>query len=236
MVRTLYDVLGVGPGASSDELRRAYRERARSLHPDHGLAAASGPAMAELNQAWTVLSRPERRRAYDRDTFPGRAPGAPKSGPPGGTGPAPGASRSPRQRREAWEAGMRMQIRRLGAEAARASAQALALRRRGGTRADYEAVVGALVDGLGADTSERLQEARARGAAPLDLGLAATLIGLREEAAALVRAVGDRGPTPTERHRAELIDRTFDTVAHELRHDLVAALGGKPHVGRILRA
>jgi hypothetical protein len=63
-IGTHYDRLGVAPDATADELRRAYRRRARALHPDAG--HGDGSAMAELNEAWTVLSDPDRRADYDR--------------------------------------------------------------------------------------------------------------------------------------------------------------------------
>lgn len=66
---THYDVLGVNPGATADEIRQAFRARARQLHPDRALAgegAASARAMQEVNEAWRVLGDPARRAAYDR--------------------------------------------------------------------------------------------------------------------------------------------------------------------------
>lgn len=61
---TLYDRLGVAATASPEELRAAYRRRARAVHPDRQGAAAT-EEMAELNAAWRVLSDPVARRAYD---------------------------------------------------------------------------------------------------------------------------------------------------------------------------
>ena len=61
---THYQLLGVAPTASVDEIRAAYRRLARALHPDaHGGVAA--PAMASVNEAWRVLSDPGRRANYD---------------------------------------------------------------------------------------------------------------------------------------------------------------------------
>src|SRR5262245_17330246 len=67
---THYEVLGVAASATHDEIRHAYRARARTEHPD----AASGQRtsgdsaeqrMAAVNQAWWVLSDPGRRAIYD---------------------------------------------------------------------------------------------------------------------------------------------------------------------------
>jgi len=72
-VTTLYALLGVEPGASTEELRRAYRARASALHPDRsaGRSAAEIEAdtaeLARLNEAWRVLSDPGRRARYDAD-------------------------------------------------------------------------------------------------------------------------------------------------------------------------
>lgn len=77
MVGTLYEVLGVAPDASAEELRAAHRERVRRLHPD--VASGEAAAMRALNEAWAILSDPERRAAYDRSS--------------GGRGPEPPAPR-----------------------------------------------------------------------------------------------------------------------------------------------
>jgi len=59
---TLYDVLGVAPGATAAEVRAAYRQAARRHHPDR---RGDVDAMARVNEAWQVLGHPERRRQYD---------------------------------------------------------------------------------------------------------------------------------------------------------------------------
>lgn len=69
--RTHYQVLGVTPDASSEQVRRAHRQLARVLHPDTqaGLSPAeralADRRMREVNAAWTVLSDPVRRAEYD---------------------------------------------------------------------------------------------------------------------------------------------------------------------------
>ena len=67
-----YDVLGVRPDASADEIKHSYREKALLLHPDRLAGQSpetierSSLAFAELAQAWETLRDPERRRSYDR--------------------------------------------------------------------------------------------------------------------------------------------------------------------------
>jgi hypothetical protein len=69
MTRTLrhthYDTLQVERGASGG-VRAAYRRLAQKLHPDkHPGRSAAAAVMAELNQAYEVLSDPAQRSAYD---------------------------------------------------------------------------------------------------------------------------------------------------------------------------
>ena len=67
MSADFYDLLGVDRGASSDAIKRAYRQRARELHPD---ANPDDPAaedkFKEVSRAYEVLSDPEARQRYDR--------------------------------------------------------------------------------------------------------------------------------------------------------------------------
>lgn len=67
---THYDALQLPRGASAEDVRAAYRRLAREHHPDR--AGADGQAMARINQAYEVLSDPERRTRYDQqlDTRP----------------------------------------------------------------------------------------------------------------------------------------------------------------------
>jgi len=64
--QTHYEVLGVHPSASADEIRTAFRSLARQHHPDLADEVSSARSMAEINQAWSVLSDPSKRRDYDR--------------------------------------------------------------------------------------------------------------------------------------------------------------------------
>jgi curved DNA-binding protein CbpA len=60
-----YDLLGVSPAASYEEVRTAYRERISHYHPDR-LASPHAHAVAALmNEAWEVLRDGDRRRGYD---------------------------------------------------------------------------------------------------------------------------------------------------------------------------
>ena len=78
-VVTHYDTLGVAGNASEAELRAAYRTKARQLHPD--LLGDRTPtehadderAMQSLNEAWQMLSEPDRRRWYDQSLDEPRA-------------------------------------------------------------------------------------------------------------------------------------------------------------------
>ncbi len=63
--RDYYAVLGVSPTASQTEIRRAYREGARALHPDVNKAPDAAARFALLAEAHDTLSDPARRRAYD---------------------------------------------------------------------------------------------------------------------------------------------------------------------------
>jgi len=72
-VESHYDILGVSPEASAQEVKSAFRRQAKRLHPDlAGASPSSGTtrsrevAMRLLLEAYRMLSDPEKRRAYDR--------------------------------------------------------------------------------------------------------------------------------------------------------------------------
>ena len=63
MTENYYTILGVDSNANPDQIKSAYRKKAKKLHPDH-YGQNSEPFRA-VQEAYDVLSDPERRRAYD---------------------------------------------------------------------------------------------------------------------------------------------------------------------------
>ena len=61
-----YDILGVPRDADPDILKNAYRHLAKKLHPDINNDEFSDAQFKDLNEAYGVLSDPEKRAAYDR--------------------------------------------------------------------------------------------------------------------------------------------------------------------------
>ena len=76
-----YRVLGVARDAKPDEIKKAYRKKAREYHPDLSSGADTEAKFKEVNEAYEVLGDKERRATYDQMG----------QGPMGGQGPSQGA-------------------------------------------------------------------------------------------------------------------------------------------------
>lgn len=70
--KTLYEVLGLSPAATADQIKTAYRKAARATHPDSGGSSETFHVVAE---AYEVLSNPQQKAAYDLSLGNGRRPG-----------------------------------------------------------------------------------------------------------------------------------------------------------------
>ena len=81
-----YKTLGVSKDASADDIKKSFRKLARKYHPDVSKEADAQARMAEVNEAYNVLSDPEKRKAYDELGDPSQYAGARGQGftpPPG---------------------------------------------------------------------------------------------------------------------------------------------------------
>lgn len=83
--RDYYAVLGVDKSADAAAIKKAFRKLARKYHPDVSKEADAEERMKELNEAFAVLSDPEKREAYDQAGQSNRA-GSEFHPPPGWDG------------------------------------------------------------------------------------------------------------------------------------------------------
>jgi molecular chaperone DnaJ len=63
--RSYYEILGVERGASDAEIKRAFRRLAQQWHPDVSSEPGAAERFKEINEAYQVLSDPQRRQIYD---------------------------------------------------------------------------------------------------------------------------------------------------------------------------
>lgn len=73
--RDYYEILGVGKSATAAEIKSAYRKLALSWHPDRNKSPEATDKFKEINEAYAILSDPQKKSAYDQYGHSAFAPG-----------------------------------------------------------------------------------------------------------------------------------------------------------------
>jgi DnaJ-class molecular chaperone len=79
MSKDYYKILGLSKSATTEDIKKAYRKLALQYHPDRGGGKEAESKFKEVNEAYQILSDPQKRQAYDQfgdAAFRGGRPGA----------------------------------------------------------------------------------------------------------------------------------------------------------------
>jgi DnaJ-class molecular chaperone len=82
--RDYYEILGLSKSASADEIKKAHRKLVRKYHPDANKEPTAQDKFKEIQEAYDILSEPDKRQKYDQFGHAGV-----------GTAPPPGSAGDP---------------------------------------------------------------------------------------------------------------------------------------------
>ena len=85
--RDYYDILGIKRDASAETIKKAFRKLAKKYHPDSNAGNPQAEQMfKDVNEAYSILSDPEKRKLYDRFGHAAFDPNSAAYGTTGGSG------------------------------------------------------------------------------------------------------------------------------------------------------